>query len=101
MKSTFLSLGASDFFKGLIMAVGTPVLYLLQQLIPSWTPVLTAHLGATGGVVAQAALSALITYLTKNLFTDSVSEAQTTLITQAKKTGDTTVTVTPTSITTS
>lgn len=101
MKSTFLSLGFSDFLKGALMAVGTPVVYLLQQLIPSWTPFLTAHLGATGGVVAQAALSALLAYITKNFFTDSVAEAQTTLITQAKKTGDTTVTVTPTSITTS
>lgn len=98
MKSTFLSVGVKDFLKGMILAVGTPVVYLLQQLIPSWTPWLTLHCGATGGVVAQAALGALLTYIIKNFFTNSVSEAQNILVAQANKVGDTTVTVTPTSV---
>lgn len=55
-----------DFLKGLIMAVGTPVLYLLQELIPEWNiPPL-----------AKAAISAAITYLIKNLFTDDVKVAE-------------------------
>lgn len=51
-------LKATDFVKGLVMAIGTPVLYLLQELIPGYDihPVL------------QAAISATITYLLKNYF---------------------------------
>lgn len=52
------SLKARDFLKGLVMAVGTPVLYLLQELIPGWDlPPL-----------AKAAIAATITYLLKNFF---------------------------------
>lgn len=47
-----------DFIKGAIIAVGTPVLYLVQEMIPNW-PL---------NPVEKAALSALITYLTKNYF---------------------------------
>lgn len=75
MKSGLFSLKAVDFFKGLILFVGTPVLILIQQLIPSWTPLLTEHLGQTGGVIAQAALSALVAYLIKNYFTPTVTQA--------------------------
>lgn len=47
-----------DLLKGLIMAIGTPVLYLIQEMIPGWNL----------DPIAQAALSALITYLLKNFF---------------------------------
>lgn len=79
MKSTMWTLKATDFLKGLILFVGTPVLTLLQQLIPSWTPWLTEHLGQSGGLIAQAALAALITYLGKNFATDTTKEAVKTL----------------------
>jgi len=55
------SLNLRDFLRGLIMAVGTPVLYLLQELIPNHPM----------PVVAKCAVSALVTYLIKNYFTDS------------------------------
>lgn len=60
------SLKARDWIKGLIIAVGTPVLYLLQELIPNYplTP------------IEKAALSATVTYLLKNFFTDDVKAAQ-------------------------
>jgi len=56
--SNLYSLGKSDFLKGLIMFVGTPTCYAIQELIPSW-PL---------NPIEKAALSATITYLLKNLF---------------------------------
>jgi hypothetical protein len=50
-----------DALKGLIMGVGTPVLYFVQDAIPSW------HLIP----IEKVAISALITYLIKNFFTTS------------------------------
>lgn len=80
MKSTLWTLKARDFLKGLILAVGTPVLILLQQLIPSWTPWLAEHFGSSSGaVIAQAALSAFVAYLLKNLATDDTKVAVKTL----------------------
>lgn len=54
-------LKSPDFWKGLIMGVGTPALYIIQELIPNWplTPTM------------KAGLSAIITYLIKNLLTPS------------------------------
>lgn len=46
---------ALDFINGLVIAVGTPLLYLGQEMIPGWD----AH------PVVKAALSATITYLIK------------------------------------
>jgi phosphate/sulfate permease len=64
------SLQLRDWLKGLIIAVGTPVLYLMQELIPNWnlTP------------IEKAALSAFVTYMLKNLFTDDVKAAKKTLV---------------------
>ncbi len=78
LKSDFFSLKTKDFLKGLVMFVGTPVLYLLQDLIPRYGlhPLL------------QAAIAATITYLLKNLFTDSVKEAQKTIVTAQKEQND-------------
>lgn len=70
MKSTRWTLSAFDWLKGLIIFVGTPVLTLIQQLIPDWTPFLTDHFGKSGGIIAQAALAALVTYILKQFGTD-------------------------------
>lgn len=83
MKSTMWTLKARDWFKGLIIAVGMPVLTLLQQLIPSWTPWLTEHFGQTGGLIFQGAIAAFTTYMLKQLATDDVKAAE-KVITQAK-----------------
>lgn len=66
MESTRFTLKLRDWLKGLVMAVGTPVLYLVQELIPNWplTP------------IEKAALSATATYLIKNFFTDDLKVAE-------------------------
>lgn len=51
-------LKAIDYIKGFIMAVGTPVLYFVQELIPGWDV----------DPIVKIALSAGVTYLTKNFF---------------------------------
>lgn len=66
MKGTKWMLKARDLLKGLFMAVATPVLYVLQELIPHY------HLHP----IAQAGISAGIAYLIKNWFTDDVKAAQ-------------------------
>jgi hypothetical protein len=48
-----------EWFKGLFMAIGTPLIYLLQDILPS--------LGLTQW--QQVALSALIAYLLKTVIT--------------------------------
>lgn len=59
-QSGFLSLKQRDALRGLIMSVLTPVLYLLQELIPHYDiPILV-----------KVALSGGIAYLIKNFFTD-------------------------------
>lgn len=75
MKSTRWTLSAFDWLKGLIIFVGTPVLTLIQQLIPDWTPFLTSHLGKSGGLIAQAAIGALVTYILKQFSTDDTKVA--------------------------
>lgn len=63
--SSQFSLSAHDFLKGFIMAIGTPVLLALQELIPNW------HIGAPGSssdILVKAALSAGVAYLLKNFF---------------------------------
>lgn len=62
MEKTIVSkqftLKARDFLKGLFMAVATPALYIVQEMIPGWNidPIL------------QASISAGISYLLKNYF---------------------------------
>lgn len=65
MKSTMFSLKVSDFWKSLIMAVGTPILYWLQTLIPGWN--IPPEL--------KAAISAGITYIVKNFLSDDTKAA--------------------------
>lgn len=52
-------LKALDFLNGAILAVGTPLLYLAQELIPNWD----------ANPFIKAGISALIAYLIKNFFT--------------------------------
>lgn len=52
-------LKALDFLNGAILAVGTPLLYLAQELIPDWD----------ANPFVKAGISALIAYLIKNFFT--------------------------------
>lgn len=47
-----------DLLKGAIMAVGTPMLYVLQEMIPNW-PL---------NPIEKAGLSAFVTYMLKNVF---------------------------------
>lgn len=54
--STQFTLKLRDFLIGLIMAVGTPLLYLAQELIPGWN----------ADPFVKAGISAGITYLIKN-----------------------------------
>jgi len=65
LPSTIFTLKVRDFLKGLIMAVGTPVLYMVQELIPNW-PL---------NPIEKAGLSALVTYLIKNFFTNDTATA--------------------------
>lgn len=60
------SLKWHDLFKSLILAVGTPVLYLLQEMIPHWNI----------SALLKVAISALVTYLIKNFFTDDIKYAK-------------------------
>jgi hypothetical protein len=60
-KSKLFGLNVLDFLKGLIMSVGTPLLYLLQETLPNF------------GLEQwqKIALSALIAYLLKQFVTDN------------------------------
>lgn len=60
-KSKLFGVNVLDFLKGLILAVGTPLLYFLQELLPS--------LGMAEW--QKIALSALIAYIIKQFFTGS------------------------------
>jgi hypothetical protein len=58
-QSNFFSLNWRDFLRGWIMAIGTPALYLLQEMIPGFD----IH------SMYKIAISASVTYLLKNFFT--------------------------------
>lgn len=59
-QSGFLSLKQRDAIRGLIMSVLTPVIYLLQELIPHYDI----------PIIFKVALSGGIAYIIKNFFTD-------------------------------
>lgn len=63
----FLSLGTKDFIKGFFVAIGASVLTGVQTSLESGA-MPDAH---SGKVMAMAGLGAGITYLLKNLFTNS------------------------------
>jgi|TARA_R110000782_G_scaffold111862_1_gene201788 branched-subunit amino acid transport protein len=61
--SNFLSLGAKDFLRGLLMAVLTPVFVIVQQSL---------ELGAltfNRDAILAAAVAGALAYVTKNFFT--------------------------------
>lgn len=60
-KSKLFGVNLYDFIKGLILSVGTPLLYFLQGLIPS--------LGLAEW--QKIALAALVAYLIKQFFTSN------------------------------
>jgi len=65
MKSTFLSLNIKDFIKGLILAVLTSVLTIVYTSVQAGS--LTFDLKA----IATAALTSGLSYIMKNLLTNS------------------------------
>jgi len=69
MKSGLFKLKSADFWKGFIMAVGTPALYMVQEMIPGWDI----------PAIAKLSLSAAVSYLIKNFFTDDVKQAEKTI----------------------
>lgn len=60
-QSDFLKLNWRDFLMGWIMAIGTPIIYVVQELIPSWDI----------DPIYKVAISASLTYLIKNFFTSA------------------------------
>lgn len=66
MKSTMLSLKTRDFIKSLVLFIGAPVLYELQKLLPGYNLPPLVMVGISAG----------ITYLLKNLFTDDTKTAE-------------------------
>ena len=74
LQSTKFSLKVRDFIKGFGMAVGTPLLYFVQDLIPGWTI----------DPIYKIAISAAVTYLLKNYFSNDVANAQ-KVLDEAKK----------------
>lgn len=69
MKSGLFSLKVKDFIQSFIMSIGTPVLYFLQELIPTWNI----------PVIAKIAIAAAVTYLLKNFFKDDTAVAKKTI----------------------
>lgn len=76
MKSTFLSWNWRDFVKGLIVAVLTPMVPIVQQSITAGSLVFDWH------IISLAAAGGFVGYMVKNFFTDDTKEAVKTLSTQ-------------------
>lgn len=67
-RSSFLSLNWRDFLRGLLMAVLSAVITFLYEIFQAGPPVFDKDFFVKMGVVAA---TALLAYLTKNLFEDS------------------------------
>lgn len=65
MKSNFLTLNQKDFFKGMLVAVGMAVLTASYQAFS------TIPVSFNFREIGLIAVGTIITYLTKNLFTNS------------------------------
>ena len=74
MRSKFLALNARDFFKGLIVAVVTAVITFLYNLIQVGPLVFDKVLLESIGMTA---ITAMLAYLMKNLFTNTSGEIAT------------------------
>jgi drug/metabolite transporter (DMT)-like permease len=70
MKSNFLSLSATDFLKGLFVAIGTALLTGLYDLLQKGA----SFDWPTLKPVVLASVAAGIAYLIKNLFTNSQNQ---------------------------
>src|ERR1700690_3202059 len=84
MKSTFLSLNLTDFLKGLIVAVLTPIFPIVEESIANNSLTFNWH------VIGVAAVGGFVAYISKNFFTNSNAAAVKTLSTQNVKMIDTT-----------
>ena len=73
MKSTLFSLSAKDFWKGLIVAVGSAIFPIIMQSIQA------NQLTFNWKLIATTGIGAFLTYLAKNFFTDDTSAAVKTL----------------------
>lgn len=69
MKSGMYTLQTMDFLKGLVIAVGTAVLVVVQNSIQN------GELTFNWKLIATAAVGAGITYVLKNLLTDDTAAA--------------------------
>lgn len=67
MKAKFLRLNARDFFKGMIIAIIAAVITFLTNELQAGTTIDLKRIGIT-------ALIAFLSYLVKNLFTNSKDE---------------------------
>lgn len=74
MRSQFLKLNKSDFYKGLIMAFLTALLTGLYELLPVLNGGAELNLALFKPVIL-ATLGATVSYLLKNLFTNSAGDA--------------------------
>lgn len=54
-----------DFINGAFLAIGTPVLYLLQEMIPVWQNDNLFGMGPGITVLIKTALGALVSYMIK------------------------------------
>lgn len=61
-KSTIYNLNVNDVLKGIIIAIGTPVLLIVQQTLDS------GQLSFNWKQISMAAIGGFITYLSKNFF---------------------------------
>lgn len=73
MKTDFLSLKQKDAIKGAVVAVLTAVLTFIGQSLDA------GELTFRWKSIATIALSALVAYLIKNFFSDSIKQANLTL----------------------
>jgi hypothetical protein len=68
MQSTFLNLNASDFIKGLLMAVLSSVITIIYQTVEAGSLVFDWK------AIGTMALTSALAYIMKNLFTNSTGK---------------------------
>ncbi len=73
MNSTKYSLSKRDFFKGIVVAIGTSIFPIIMQSINN------NQLTFDWKLIATTGIGALLTYLAKNFFTDDTAVAVKTL----------------------
>ena len=71
MNSKFLNLGKNDFIKGLLVAIGTAALTALLNIVNTG---ILPKTWADFKTVVIASIAAIITYLLKNLMTNSTGD---------------------------